>query len=101
MKKTMNKKQLYEMIEQELMTMKPAMKKPDHEAAMARGEIRDMIKNGIKLYNLIDKEDELPGWVSAYITLASDYIHSVTEHMTEEKAGDDEETINNPEEFIK
>jgi hypothetical protein len=56
---------------------------PDHEAKMAKGELRDMIKNGAELYKMIGENDELPGWVSAYITLASDYIHSVTEYMTE------------------
>jgi hypothetical protein len=55
----------------------------DHEASMAKGELRDMIKNGAQLYNMIQPEQNLPGWVSAYITLASDYMHSVVEYMTE------------------
>ena len=58
---------------------------PDHEAKMAKGELRDMIKNGSELYNMIQEGQELPGWVSAYITLASDYIHSVYEYMVENK----------------
>lgn len=57
----------------------------DHEAKMAKAELRDMIKNGAKLYNTIQEGDELPGWVSAYITLASDYIHSVYEWMEEKE----------------
>ena len=56
---------------------------PDHEAKMAKSEIRDMLTNGSKLYNMIQEGQELPGWVSAYITLASDYIHSVYEYMVE------------------
>jgi hypothetical protein len=55
----------------------------DHEAKMAKGEIRDMIMNAIQLYKMIQVGQNLPGWVSAYITLSSDYIHSVTEYMTE------------------
>lgn len=92
MKNKLNKNDLFEMIEQELMSIKPvvAVKKPDHEGRMARSEIRDLIQNAIKLYNMIDKEDELPGWVSAYITLSCDYIHSVTQHMTEERSSDKE-----------
>jgi hypothetical protein len=58
----------------------------DHEATMARAEIKDMIKNGAELYNQIQEGDELPGWVSGYITLASDYIHSVYEYMQEKKS---------------
>jgi len=55
----------------------------DHEAKMAKAEIRDMLKNGVELYNMIQEGQNLPGWVSAYITLSSDYIHSVYEYMTE------------------
>ena len=58
---------------------------PDHEAKMAKGELRDMIVNGSELYNMIQEGQELPGWVSAYITLASDYIHSVYEYMVENR----------------
>lgn len=87
-----NNKILLEMIEQELQTTQEARKEPyDHEGRMAKGELRDMIKNGLMLYKLIDKEDELPGWVSSYITLASDYMHSVAEYMTEDKQNPEEE----------
>jgi hypothetical protein len=55
----------------------------DHEASMAKGELRDMLMNGAKLYQMIEPGENLPGWVSSYITLASDYIHSVSEYMTE------------------
>jgi hypothetical protein len=63
----------------------------DHEASMAKSELRDMITHAIQLYRMIEPGDELPGWVSAYITLAADYIHSVQEYMTEQSA----ETIEN------
>jgi hypothetical protein len=58
----------------------------DHEASMADGELRDMISNASKLQNMIQPGDELPGWVSAYITLAADYMHSVAEYMAEQQA---------------
>ena len=57
----------------------------DHEAKMAKAEIRDMLKNGVELYNMIQEGQNLPGWISAYITLSSDYIHSVYEYMIENK----------------
>jgi hypothetical protein len=57
----------------------------DHEAKMSKGEIRSMIKNGVELYNMIQEGENLPGWVSAYITLSADYIHSVHQYMTENK----------------
>ena len=56
----------------------------DHEASMAKAELRDMLANGVELYRMIKTGTELPGWVAAYITLASDYIHSVTEYVNEQ-----------------
>lgn len=53
----------------------------DHEASMADSELRDMISNASKIQNMVQPGDELPGWVSAYITLAADYMHSVAEYM--------------------
>lgn len=53
----------------------------DHEAPMAKNEIKDAISNASKIGNLIGENDNLPGWVSAYITLAADYLHSVAEYM--------------------
>jgi hypothetical protein len=58
---------------------------------MALAELRDMLMNGAKIYQSIGSEDELPGWVASYITLASDYIHSIKEYMSEEKAEESEE----------
>ena len=55
----------------------------DHEAKMAKAEIRGMVKHGAELYNMIQEGDNLPGWVSAYITLSADYIHSIYQYMVE------------------
>lgn len=68
----------------------PRKEEHDHEARMARSEVREMLINGMKLYKLIGPEDELPGWVSAYITLSSDYINSVTQYMIQDKVDDSE-----------
>jgi hypothetical protein len=68
----------------------------DHEGKMAKGELRDMIKNGLIIYKSFDKNDELPGWISAYITLASDYMHSVMEYMVEQNNSDQ---IEEPQDF--
>lgn len=56
----------------------------DHEASMAKNEIRDMISNASKIDNLVGDNDQLPGWVSAYISLAADYMHSVAEFLAGE-----------------
>lgn len=68
--------------------VKPKDHHHDHEASMAKGELRDMLINGSMLYQLIEEGQNLPGWVSAYITLASDYIDSVKGYMVEKEAGE-------------
>jgi hypothetical protein len=57
----------------------------DHEATMAKSELRDMVNNAAKIYQIVQPNQQLPGWVSAYITLASDYMHSIAEYLTEEE----------------
>jgi uncharacterized protein YdaT len=77
-------------IDEEMMgiLVKPKDHHHDHEASMAKGELRDMLINGSMLYQLIEEGQNLPGWVSAYITLASDYINSVKGYMVEKEAGE-------------
>jgi hypothetical protein len=53
----------------------------DHEASMAESELKDLISNASKVLNVIQPGDQLPGWISAYITLAADYVHSVAEYL--------------------
>ena len=72
------------MVKEEMSNMLPTQHH-DHEAKMAKSELRDMITNGAELYKMVQDGDNLPGWVSAYITLASDYIHSVYGYMIEKQ----------------
>lgn len=53
----------------------------DHEASMAKGELMQIAKNAKRIYELIKDGDELPGWVSSYMTLANDYLNSVVEKL--------------------
>lgn len=62
----------------------------DHEAGMAKNELRDMISNASKIDTMVSEGDQLPGWVSAYISLAADYMHSVAEYMEGEMSRDQE-----------
>jgi len=56
----------------------------DHESGMAKNELRDMISNASKIDSMVGEGDNLPGWVSAYISLAADYMHSVAEYLAGE-----------------
>ena len=58
----------------------------DHEAGMAKNELRDAISNASKIDQMIGEGDNLPGWVSAYISLAADYMHSVAEYLAGESS---------------
>ena len=53
----------------------------DHESEMARGELLQIAKNAKTIYGIIQQGDELPGWVSSYMTLANDYLKSVVEKL--------------------
>jgi hypothetical protein len=53
----------------------------DHEASMARAELIQIAKNAMALCKIIQEGDDLPGWVSSYITVANDHLNSVHEHM--------------------
>lgn len=61
-------------------------KTSDHEASMAKAELRSLHDNVRELYPMIEDGDELPGWVSSYITLSSDYINSVRQYMAEKNS---------------
>ena len=82
MKQSDIKKVINKLVKEEMSNMMP-QKHHDHEASMAKSELRGMVENGAELYKMINEGDSLPGWVSAYITLAADYIHSVKLYMTE------------------
>jgi len=56
----------------------------NHAGKMAKGELRDLIMNAVEVYKMLDPNDEIPGWIASYITLSSDYIHSVKESLAEE-----------------
>ena len=64
-----------------IMKIKEFLKEDDHEASMARGELLQIAKNAIASAKLIHEGDDLPGWVSSYITLANDHLNSVHEYM--------------------
>ena len=57
------------------------LKEDDHEASMARAELMQIAKNAIALAKIVHEGDDLPGWVSSYITLANDHLNSVHEYM--------------------
>ena len=57
----------------------------DHEASMARGQLYHIAKDAIKMIQMIDKGDNLEGWVASKITKAKENISVVADYMESEK----------------
>jgi|APFre7841882793_1041355.scaffolds.fasta_scaffold11124_3 hypothetical protein len=56
----------------------------DHEVQMARADCFHAAEDALMLHKLlrtIDERQGLEGWVAAKITLASDYLNTVREHL--------------------
>lgn len=53
----------------------------DDEGAMAKADLFKLAKYSYKLYEKINDEDQLEGWVQAKITKAADYIASVYHYL--------------------
>lgn len=57
----------------------------DHEAKMAKADLYKLAKYSAKLFEMINENDELEGWMQAKITKASDYISSVYHRLEYEQ----------------
>lgn len=62
--------------------------KHDHEGSMARTNLAKAQRYCEKLLSMIRDEDDLPEWVDAKITKASDYLSSVKHYLAGEIARD-------------
>ena len=57
-----------------------------HEVRMAQSDLYKTVKCATELHKMLDKVSDLEGWVQAKITLASDYIETVKDHLEYELA---------------
>ena len=70
-----SKEQLKKIIKEET---KRVLKEADEEGRMAKSQLMDLVQNAQQLLNQIQDGDELPSWLQANITRASDYIAAAT-----------------------
>ena len=56
----------------------------DYEGDMARGQLRSIIMNAQRVHDMLEDNDNLPEWVQSKITLAEDYISTVSNYMSSE-----------------
>jgi len=57
----------------------------DHEGKMARSQLMRTATNASDLLQLIQEPDQLPSWVQAKLTKASDYLEAVRSYLQYEK----------------
>lgn len=77
---------------EEEMGIKDFVRGEDHEGYMAHSELKSLQSNASRLMNIIgDDNAELPGWVSTYISLAADYMNSVTDYLSAKEPEQEEE----------
>ena len=53
----------------------------DYEGEMAKSELYRIIENAEELFQLLDDDTQLEGWVQSKITKAADYLNSVTQYL--------------------
>ena len=58
----------------------------DSEGPMAKADLLNLHKQTGELYNMVNDNEELEGWVQAKITKAADYISAVYNYMQYEKS---------------
>lgn len=58
-----------------------------HEGSMAHSQLRRATKHSQQLGEMIQMDDDLPGWIEAKITKASDYLESVYHYLDYEING--------------
>ena len=61
----------------------------DEEGDMAKSDLQIMADAALELHGLLADEENLPEWVQAKITLATDYIDTARDYMKAKKDGKD------------
>ena len=59
----------------------------DKEGKMAKFDAKEAYQDAIDVFKMIDEYDDLPEWLEAKITKASDYLNSVKDYLTHHQNG--------------
>ena len=62
----------------------------DKEGKMAKYDAKEACQDAQDVFNMIDEYDDLPEWLEAKITKASDYLNSVKDYLTHHHSGKNE-----------
>ena len=53
----------------------------DSEGQMAQGDLRSAARNALLIDELINEKSDIPEWVQGKLTLAADYLNSVSQYL--------------------
>ena len=62
----------------------------DKEGKMAKFDAKETFEDAMDVFKMIDEYDDLPEWLEAKITKASDYMNSVKDYLTHHHSGKNE-----------
>ena len=85
-----SKQKLLQIIKEEVSEI--AVKR-DKEGKMAKFDAKEAYEDAIDVFKMIDEYDDLPEWLEAKITKASDYLNSVKDYLQHHHSGNNEGNI--------
>ena len=71
----------------------------DDEGRMAKSQLYKMAKYAVKLHSMLDDMEQLPAWVQAKFTKASDYLSSIYHYLDYEFARRDSDLMREMEKY--
>lgn len=76
-----SQKQLIKIIKEEQETVQRMREMEDPEGEMAGKQAEMAVKHAAKIAQMVDNMDQLEDWVQAKLTLATDYLQTVSEYL--------------------
>ena len=76
-----SQKQLIKIIKEEQETVQQMRQMEDPEGQMAGKQAEIAAKHAAKIAQMVQNMDELEDWVQAKLTLAADYLQTVSEYL--------------------
>ena len=76
-----SQKQLIKIIKEERETVQQMRQMEDPEGQMAGKQAEIAAKHAAKIAQMVQNMDELEDWVQAKLTLAADYLQTVSEYL--------------------
>lgn len=76
-----SQKQLVKIIKEEQETVQRMQEMQDPEGEMAGKQAEMAAKHAMKIAQMVENMDELEDWVQAKLTLATDYLQTVSEYL--------------------